>query len=146
MLQWALNLERDGVRGENFAFTPREQEIASATQNISNVTYNAPVTITNVQSFGDNAIIVTAGEIDRTRINGIVEQLRSVEDRLELTADDRAELKSERETLEAQLASPKPKREIVMGALRSVWRIVEGAAAGAAAVPLLDAVRKVLGI
>jgi hypothetical protein len=103
------------------------------------------VTNTNVQSSGDNAIIVTAGEIGRTSINGIVQQLRSVEDRLELGDDDRAELKAERATLEAQMSSPTPKREIVMGTLRSIWRIVEGAAAGTAAVPLLGAIRKMLG-
>jgi hypothetical protein len=39
VLRWALDLERDGVRGENFEFTSREKEIAGVTtQNVTRST------------------------------------------------------------------------------------------------------------
>src|SRR5439155_10289156 len=51
LLLWALDLEKDGVRGENFEFTPREKEIAGiAAQSVT--IYQAAVTNTNIQSSG----------------------------------------------------------------------------------------------
>lgn len=51
---------------------------------------------------------------------------------LELVPELRTELESELATLEAQLASPKPKRNIVKESLSSVRAILEGAGGGVA--------------
>jgi hypothetical protein len=66
--------------------------------------------------------------------------LKQSVDQLELSNEQQAELEAEIQTLEAQAASPKPKREVTKPALQSLGRILEGAASGAAALGLRETV------
>jgi len=65
---------------------------------------------------------------------------------LELTNSHRAELQADLATLDAQVSSGRPKTRIIKESLRSVRRILEGAAAAVAATELLKYLPGLLAI
>lgn len=85
---------------------------------------------------------------DLAAIRTFVAEFRATIDRFEVSTDIVQEARSELATLDAQLASPRPKGKIVVEGLRSIRTILEGAAATAVAsellpklLPLLTALR-----
>ena len=74
--------------------------------------------------------------MDRSKVEAFLADLQSKVKELKLTLDAQAELQAEVATVRSQLGSPKPKGTIIKEGLRSVKRILEGAA-GSAAAPLL---------
>jgi CHAT domain-containing protein len=77
----------------------------------------------------------------QSQLEAIVQSLKTSIDDLELGDEDKAELEAEVQTLEAQLASPKPKKEVIRPGLQSVRRILEGAASQTTASGLLEAIQ-----
>jgi hypothetical protein len=74
----------------------------------------------------------------------ILHSLKQSIDELQLSNEQQAELEAEIRTLEAQAASPKPKREVIKPALQSVKLILTGAVSGAAASGLRDIVEDLM--
>lgn len=111
-----------------------------------NFVYAESISNSNVQqgSPGAHQYLNVAGPEQVQRIEPVVQALRESIDDLGLVETDRAELEAEVRTLESQVASPKPKKEIIESGLRSAQRIVEGAAAGAASSGLLQAIQAAL--
>jgi hypothetical protein len=70
-------------------------------------------------------------------IKNVVEQVKAAMATLPLTADQRHDLALDIQTIEPQLASPRPKTAIVTECLRSMRTILEGIAANAAAAGLI---------
>jgi hypothetical protein len=82
-----------------------------------------------------------AGQLDAIR--QVLADIRDLLSSIDLEEDAERELQSELATVEAQLASPRPKLGIVREALSSTRSILEGAAGGAAA-PQLPALMHAL--
>lgn len=105
-------------------------------------------TMTNSQiqqsSPGASQKLNVLGQEEVQRLQPVVQSLRNQIDDFGLEEADRSELEAEIRTLESQMASPKPKKEIVESGLRSAQRILEGAAAGAAASGLLQGIQAAL--
>lgn len=130
VLEWALRLEEDGISGEGLTFSEKEKEAAAhSVQNVNN--FFGSVGEASIVQPGNDAI---AGSVilnfDAVRV--VLKEIRANVDELELVPEIRGELESELATLEAQLASPKPKRNIVAESLASVRAILEGAGGGVA--------------
>jgi hypothetical protein len=77
-------------------------------------------------------------------LEDIVRSLRASIDDLGLEEADRAELEAEVQTLEAQVASPRPKKEIVQPSLQSARNILQGAASGVTAQGILEGINLLL--
>jgi hypothetical protein len=103
---------------------------------------NAPI---QQGSPGATQSLTVIGEDHKQHLEGIVRSLRSSIDDLELGDEDRAELEADVRTLEAQVASPKPKKEIVHPSLQSAKNILEGTASGAAAQGIIAGIGLFLG-
>ena len=131
-LKWALQMERDGLLGEGLAFT--EDEAARASEASYHITtFYGPVGHSQIQQSSDQSTQVMVGaQLDPDLIKDFVNRLSSIVDDLGLDATGEAELLAEIQTLESQLGSPNPKQSILKEALRSVRRILEGAAGEAA--------------
>lgn len=65
---------------------------------------------------------------------------------LGLTGDDEAEVQSDIATIEAQLASPKPKIDYIKESLQSIRNIAEGTVGSMAASGILAGIAKLLGM
>ena len=106
-------------------------------------------TITNSQfqqgSPGATQSLTVIGPDHQQQLEGIVQSLKASIDDLGLGEEDKAELEAEVRTLEAQVASPKPKKEIVRPSLQSAKHILEGAAVTVAGHEIIEGINLMLG-
>ena len=143
VLNWALQLEEDGIVGEGLSFTAREKEVAERSpQNIRN--FFGPVQSPQIQQGSTQPIQVSASlTLDAAAIVSFVANIRKALGLMELPDDRRREAEAEVATLESQMASPKPKASILRESLDSLRRILEGAG-GSVAGQLLVELEKIL--
>ncbi len=136
VLNWALKLEQDGIVGDGLTFSREEKKAASSVAyNVNNFYGN--VGHSQIAQQGEQVVqIITGPDVDHGKTEAFLEELQAGLRELGLNADGIAEMRAEIDTIRSQLASPKPKGKIVREGLRSVQRILEGAA-GAAAAPLV---------
>ena len=138
VLNWALQLEDDGIVGEGLSFTEQERKVAERTpQNVTN--FFGPVQSPQVQQGNTQPVQVSAAfTVDATAIASFVAKTRTALGSMGLSEDRRREAEAEVGTLESQLASPKPKASIFRESLESLRRILEGAGGGAAGQLLVE--------
>lgn len=144
ILEWALQLEADGIVGEGLAFTVDEKVRASAA-NYSVSNFFGTANIAQVSSIADQATFhlhVAAADIDA--IGGLVRDAMGALDEIKLLPGDRAEVRAELKTLEAQAESPKPKPGIVRAALEGLVKGLSGAAGHELAGPLIHRAQEIL--
>ena len=138
ILNWALKLEEDGVLGEEMTFTDSEKnEAGKHTYNVNN--FYGPVTNPQIQqgsSESEQSFKVEGISMDN--IAKFIETLRKELSNLKLEEDLNRELSLDMATIQAQVASPNPKGNIVRESLSSIRRILEGAGGGAAAQLLIQ--------
>lgn len=134
VLKFALNLEKNGIKGEGMTFNSQEKEIAKHYK-ITNI--NGQIQIDSPGSSQSQTRTV-----DTEKLCELVSALRKALDKdNSMSSDGRLELESELAALEAQARSPKPKWPIVNAAALSLKSILENAAGSAlasAALPLLS--------
>ncbi len=94
---------------------------------------------------GATQSLTVIGEDHKQNLEDIVRSLRSSIDQLGLEDGDKAELEAEVQTLEAQVTSPKPKKEIVHPSLQSAKNILEGAASSVTAQGIIAGIGQFLG-
>jgi hypothetical protein len=144
ILQWALQLEKDGVLGEDMSFSDKERE----TVDRSSIVYN------NINNFGTATIqqgtkdsTQSIGNIDTASLLSLVQALREDISSFNMANQTEAELEAELQTIEAQAKSPSPKRSILRESLSSVRRLVEAVAAKVLTdhLPQIDEIMRTLG-
>ncbi len=138
VLEWALDLEAKGVLGEDMTFTPQEK------QTVQEQHYHfGDVSGSQIQigSNGSNQTQTQTGG-DTAALSALIDVLREVIQQGSLEVEAREELQAELATLQAQAASPKPKRAIIKATAGSIKAVLENAAGGvlsAKALPYLTA-------
>lgn len=137
ILDFALELERQGILGEGMTFTPTEKTAASNISysiNIENMTGSQlqQGTTGSTQTYTQNA--------DLSGISAFVEKLLPAIGELN-NSKDRDQLQSDLETIRSQLKAPTPKTGMIRECLSSVKTVLEGTAGNLAAtyLPLLPA-------
>jgi hypothetical protein len=146
VLEWSLKLEKDGITGEGMSFTSEEKERAQAiTYNVKNYIHGN-IQDSQVQIEATNSTQTHTLEFNPEKIIQLVEALRNTIDVLGLEQEQKEELASEINTLEAQANSPKPKNSIIGESLSSVRRIMEGASGNLVASGLLNQIGSLFGV
>lgn len=137
ILDFALELERQGILGEGMTFTPTEKTAAS------NISYS--INIENMSGSqlqqGTTASTQTyTHSADFSGISAFVEKLLPALGQLS-NSTDRDQLQSDLETIRSLLKAPTPKIGMIRECLNSVKTVLEGAAGNIAAeyLPLLPA-------
>jgi hypothetical protein len=141
-----VNLTHSGIREVEQAHRqPDEPTQHLAPINLVSVTAH---TITNspIQqgSPGATQSLTVLSQDHQSQLEGIVRSLKTSIDDLGLGDEDKAELEAEVRTLEAQVASPKPKKEIVRPSLQSAKRILESAAVTVAGHEIIEGINLLL--
>jgi len=144
VLNWALELEEQGILGEGLSFSEKEKEAATSTsQNISN--FYGPVHGPQIAQGNQQAIQVSSTfTVDVEALKELIAQIESAVPHLRIADNKRAELESELATLKAQASSPNPKKGIVREGLSSLRSILEGAS-GSALGQIVLGIGKMLG-
>lgn len=137
VLDWALELEKEGVIGEGMTFSKEEQQAADQ------VTYQITNNIGSMQNSqlqqdSSGALQNLEVETDLEQVIGFINRLKDNTEQLYLNPDSVDELKTEISTIEIQSGSPKPKMSIISEALRSIRTILEGATGNVTASSFLE--------
>lgn len=136
VLEWALELEIQGVIGEEMSFSREEQKAADR------VTYQITNNIgamhnSQLQQDSPGATQNLNVGLDIQQVLAVVAGIRVQEEELGLNAEEASELNTELSTIEVQSESPKPKATIIKESLKSIRAILEGATGNVAAAELL---------
>ncbi|MCG8985256.1 hypothetical protein MI467_00190 [Delftia acidovorans] len=126
ILEWSLELEAQGITGDNYSFTEPEKMAAQNSYNIVNnigAMHNS-----QLQQVSDGSHQVQNNSIPLADLTSFADALLSRCQDLGLNQDELDELQSDVSTIKAQLASPKPKSGVIRSLLTSVKSILEGAA------------------
>lgn len=121
ILDWALELEGQGIIGEGMSFTTEEKNAVQQHFHISNVSGSQ----IQISSNGSTQTQSNPEGTDISGLKGLIEALGSAFERVQ--GDSAAELRAELATLKAQANSPKPKWEVIKATAKSIKSIAEGA-------------------
>lgn len=143
ILDFALELERQGILGEGMTFSPKEKMAAS------NISYSINIenmTDSQLQQGTTGSTQTYTQTTDLSGISAFVEKLLPAIGEL-TTQTDRDQIQSDLETIRSQLKAPTPKTGMIRECLNSVKTVLEGATGNVAAeyLPLLPALLASIG-
>jgi len=138
VLDWILNLESEGIFGEDLDFTKEEKE------SVKNITFNINhIENSQIQNDANNSIqVMYRQEFDLEKLREFINEIKSSLNNLEVSENDKNELNSEVNTIESQINSPKPKHSIIRESLKTIRHILEGVAGSVIAAELLKMLSK----
>jgi hypothetical protein len=143
VLEWSLQLEKNGILGEGLVFSTREKQAAASASYITN--YNGPVTHSQVQQGSPNATqTLTVGEIDKQAIQEFLRALQENTAKLDLSRAANDRLNAEAERVRETLASPSAGRTALTESLKSIRIVLEECAGSLLASGLLYELGKLL--
>lgn len=143
VLDWSMQLEKDGIMGEGLIFN--EQEKATASHSSYTINYNAPVNNSQIQqgsAHSTQSIVAVLPDVRALR--DLVQHLSDEAPKLGLAHADSAQLNAELQTVDTQLSSPRPNRSVIQEALRSIRNILEGCVGSILATGLLNEIGALL--
>lgn len=132
VLEWALELEKNGIIGEGMTFSKEEKFAAGQVTNQVNYNIGSMQNSQLMQDSPKASQNLHMGS-DLSEIVSILSQMKDTIEQFGLNTDSENELKSEISTIEIQSNSPKPKINIISESLTSIRSILEGAAGSIAA-------------
>ena len=140
VLDFALQLEQEGILGEGMSFSKDEKKMAG--QINYHVTNNiGTMQNSQIQQHSSGTQNLTSGG-DLNAILVFLEKLRPMICDLKLERTSEEELLAEITTVESQAKSPRPKQNIVLESLKTIRTILEGAAGNVLASGLLAEMMK----
>lgn len=136
VLDWSLELEKEGVIGDNLSFSREEQQTANRVsyQIVNNI---GSMSNSQLQQHSPAAMQNLNVGIDLQQVLAAVTEIRARQEELGLSSEEASELNAELTTIELQSRSPKPKGTIIKEALKSIKAILEGATGNIVAAGLL---------
>lgn len=143
VLDWSMQIEKDGIMGEDLIFNEREKETAAHSSYTIN--YNAPVNNSQIQQgTAHSAQSLVAVLPDMTALRDFIRRLSDEAPKLGLAQVDSAQLEAEVQTVNTQVSSPRPNITVIGEALRSIRNILEGCVGGILATGLLNEIGALL--
>ncbi|MFI3190984.1 hypothetical protein BCS42_12760 [Crenothrix sp. D3] len=124
VLDWALELERQGILGEGMSFSPEEKKLAHQTNITNNIGSMHNSQIQQDSAGATQSLAIT--ETDTTELKKFVEELKNAMAGFQLAQEQSQDLKEAIATLEIQVNSAKPKNVIIHESLHTVRNIIEG--------------------
>ena len=126
ILDWTLKLEDQKIFGENMQSSNEEVKTAESPQyTVQN--FFGPVSGSQIQQGGSNSPqTYNNDQSSNEKILELIKEIKKEEKNLNLPPERAKELTSEIQTIEAQIASPKPKATIISESLKSTRNILEG--------------------
>ena len=143
VLDWCLQLEKDGILGEGLVFSAKEKETAAHSGYTIN--YNAPVSHSQIQQGSPHATqTMTVSDTDKTSLAKFIHTLKEHTPELGLDASTTGKLDAEVQAIETQVASASPSRPALHESLRTIRNLLEGCAGSLIASGLLFEIGKLL--
>jgi hypothetical protein len=122
ILEWSLELEKRGVKGEGMEFSKQEKEKADSSSMIINLIGSMTDSQLQQNSHGSTQSMNLLEDIQ-----AFLKELKEKYKELQLSEELKKELEADITTIENQTNSPKPKSIIINESLKSIRNILEGA-------------------
>jgi len=125
VLNWSLKLEEEGILGEGFTFSPAEKETAARVYHNTTINIQGSVTNSQIQQGspgGSQSLVV--GDADLEDVARLIEVVSESVAKLGLNNANKQKLEGEVEKIKAQLASTKPKRDVIAACLGRARELV----------------------
>lgn len=133
VLEWSLKLEEDGIVGEGLSFSKEEKQLAASHHyNIGNYIENMNQSQIQQNTQDSTQSYANAG-FDPQAVATLMREFGEWVDNAPISAEQKAEIGADLQTVESQVKSPKPKTGIIKAGLSSVKSVLEQTAAGALA-------------
>ena len=145
LLEWALKLEKSGVRGEGMSFSPDERKRAHEAQAVYNI--GTIQTFTGNMGSGSGNFSVQANVVNadsKAVIQELIGRIRSNESQLGLESGSAEKLNQALDGLEDEIEVKKPSAERIRDFLASIRNIAEGAVGSLAAQGILYELAKLM--
>lgn len=138
-----IGITHDGIREvENALSQPEEPTHYFPAVNVISIGSMSKSTIQQASPGAVQQVKLEEAEVQETR--ALVQEIKSQLDQFELSPEDRQQVEAEVSTIEAQLGSPKPRRTAIAECLASLRTILERAAAGVLAAPIVAKIAALL--
>jgi len=143
VLDWALDLERAGIFGNEFTFTPAEKRKAQEA--------SVAINIGNIGSFagnlgaGNSSGDITASDIQVDQVRKLAEETRQHVEALVANGADHEALGRSLSAIEKEVDQPSPDRGALRGYLTDLRNAVSGAAGNLIASGVLTTINQILG-
>lgn len=141
VLDWALQLEQEGILGKGMSFSKQEKQTASK------ITYQVTNNIGSMQnsqlqqsSPGANQTLTIQNDL--AALSDLIGRIKNSTKKLNLSEPNARELLAEITTIESQSQSPRPKTSIIFESLKTIRTILEGAAGNVLASGFLSELAK----
>ncbi len=145
VLDWSLQLQVTGIKGEGMSFLPEEKAKVSGKGDtyhigsIGNLTGNL-----GGQVGGDvNATSTQDMEQELEKVATLVAQLRTYQGQMGLDARQQSEVSKHVDALDEELRGGKPEPRIIKGLLKSIKAMTEGAAGNLVASGVISAISNI---
>ncbi len=141
VLDWAINLEKAGIKGDGMSFSPNEKKVAEA--GATSIHIGTIASMNGNLGVGNAIGSMVVGDISVDAARDVVSQLRANAEALAAASTDQDQFLGRLETLERHLAEAKTDPSFVSAALGDIRATLTGAAGNliaSGAVTLLNAV------
>lgn len=141
-LEWALQLEEQGILGEGMSFSIEEQRQAgNVTLHVGTLgNFVGAMHGSQVQQGTTNSTQSYSQGLDVKAVTTIVADLRAAISSASIEREQRDQVESDLTCVESQLAAPKPNATVIRESLRSTRAILEGVASSAAFQGIVNAI------
>ncbi len=128
VLEWSLQLEKDGILGEDISFTDEEKKTASGNvTNYGTIIHGDSVVGSQYQKNSPGAVQVSVNEgIDKEGIELFLKLMADNLNALSLEKEERTQIEAEISTIKSQIESSKPSNSVIHRALKSIRNVAEG--------------------
>lgn len=145
ILDWVLNLNKAGIKGEGLSFTAGEKAVAQSPSVIYNIKSIGSITGNVGGHVGRDVIAFSKTDtIDVQAITKLVEQIRAHENQMGLTPLQQEEMRGHIDALDAEIQKTAPERGKLAHLLQSVKAAAEGAAGNLIASGVVALAAKIL--
>ncbi|KYD25834.1 AbiTii domain-containing protein [Parageobacillus toebii] len=142
VLEWALDLESEGIVGEDMTFTKEEKQLAqSVTYNIQNY-IGGSVYGSQIQQGSSHS--TQSQTLNVNDIKDIIESLKNCINDLELNEKDKKLIEANIATAELQLSSPEFNKTILRECFKTIRNVLEGITASHIAAKIGEKIDSIL--
>lgn len=142
ILDWAIQLEEDGILGEGILFSEKEKAKADR-QNYTVNNFYGNASGVQIQQNTSHSTQTIIGEMDFDNISNFISTLKENMNQIGLQAEEQRVIESEVATISTQLESTQPRSSIVKQSLKTVRSVLEGVTGSIIASGLLHELSKI---
>ncbi|OHV26921.1 hypothetical protein EOS93_06215 [Rhizobium sp. RMa-01] len=142
VLDWAIALEKNGIRGDGMSFS---QEEKSAAQRDASITIGSVGTIVGVVGGQNSVRDIVGGNMNLTSVRDLAQQLRTGHELLVSAGADGRSLSSAVDALIVESEKPEPNQGVLRGLLTDARTALAGAAGNLMASGALALISTLLG-